>query len=127
VRGEGRSGNARVISPTYVGDRQQVTLRSLLWMILHLGETTPAAKRVVARAPAKSEERPVPQSPTVIRTYRIHLRDARNVLGRSHDVDLASDEAARDRARRILDEQTIYSYAEVWDRARLVCTVRKGE
>jgi hypothetical protein len=39
----------------------------------------------------------------------------------------ASDEAARERALMMLNEQTMYEYAEVWERARLVCTVRRGE
>ena len=68
----------------------------------------------------------MPQS-AVIRTYRIYLRDDRNVLGRSHELDFASDEAARERALTMLNEQTVYAYAEVWERARLVCTVRRGD
>jgi hypothetical protein len=63
---------------------------------------------------------------TAIRSYRIYLRDAENVLARSHEVELASDEEARQLAVWMLDEQTAYPCAEVWDRARLVCTVRKG-
>jgi hypothetical protein len=71
----------------------------------------------------------MPQFSTTVtvRSYRIHLRDALNVLGRSHDVDLTSDEAACERALLMLNEQTNYSYAEVWERARLVGTVRRGE
>jgi hypothetical protein len=46
-------------------------------------------------------------------------------VARSHEVDLASDEEARDHALMMLNEQTIYPYAEAWDRARLVCTVRR--
>jgi hypothetical protein len=64
---------------------------------------------------------------TAIRSYRIYLRDAENVLARSHEVELASDEEARQLAVRMLDEQTTHPCAEVWDRARPVCTVRKGE
>jgi hypothetical protein len=67
------------------------------------------------------------QTPFAIRSYRIYFRDARNVLSLSHDVDLPSDEAARDHALMLLSRQTIYPYAEVWDRARLVCTVRKED
>ena len=63
---------------------------------------------------------------TAIRSYRIYLRDAENVLARSHEVDLASDEEARQRAALMLDQKTAYPSAEVWDRARLVCTVRRG-
>jgi hypothetical protein len=49
------------------------------------------------------------------------------VVGRSYEADLASDDDAREHTLMLLNEQTIYPYAEVWDRARLVCTVRKGE
>jgi len=61
---------------------------------------------------------------TAIRSYRIYLRDAENVLERSHEVDLASDEEARGAAMRMLGEQTTHFCAE-WERARLICTVRK--
>ena len=67
------------------------------------------------------------QSPTIFRSYRIHLREARNAIGQSYDVDLTLDEEAHDRALMMLGGQATYSYAEVWDRARLVCTVRRGE
>jgi hypothetical protein len=48
------------------------------------------------------------QSTTAIRSYRIYLRDAENVLARSHEVELASDEEARGLATRMLGEQTTY-------------------
>ena len=64
------------------------------------------------------------QSTTAVRSYRIYLRDAENVLAKGHDVELASDEAARELAAQMLDEQSNYRCAEVWDRARLVCTIR---
>jgi hypothetical protein len=67
------------------------------------------------------------QSTVAIRSYRIFLCDAQNALVRPYDVDLASDTEARERAKHMLDEQTAYTSAEVWDRARLVCTLRKGE
>jgi hypothetical protein len=67
------------------------------------------------------------QSPTIFRSYRVYLSDARNAIGQSYDVDLTSDEEAHDRALMMLGGQATYSYAEVWERARLVCTVRKGE
>jgi hypothetical protein len=67
------------------------------------------------------------QSTTAIRPYRIYLRDAENVLGRPHEVELASDEEARALAMQMIEEQTTHPCAEVWDRARLVCTVRKEE
>ena len=60
---------------------------------------------------------------TAIRAYRIYLRDATNALARPHDVDLASDEEARQLA--MLDEQVQYPCVEVWDRTRLVCSVRR--
>ena len=65
------------------------------------------------------------QSTIAIRPYRIYLRDADNVLAQGHDVELASDDDARELATRMLGEQTTHPCAEVWDRARLVCTVRK--
>jgi hypothetical protein len=64
---------------------------------------------------------------TAIRSYRVYLRDAGDQLVRSHDVDLASDEDARSLALLVLDQQAAYPCVEVWDRARLVCAVRKGE
>ena len=68
----------------------------------------------------------MPQS-AVIRTYRIYLRDDSSVLGRSLEIHSASDEAASERALAMLNEQTVYAYAEVWERTRLVCTVRRGD
>jgi hypothetical protein len=62
---------------------------------------------------------------TAIRSYRIYLRDAENVLERSHEVDLASDEEARGLAMRLLGEHNTHLCAEVWQRTRLICTVRK--
>ena len=62
---------------------------------------------------------------TAIRSYRIYLRDAENVLAQGHDVELPSDEDARELAARMLREKPTHPCAEVWDRARLVCTVRK--
>jgi hypothetical protein len=47
------------------------------------------------------------------------------VLERSHEVDLASDEEARGLAMRMLREHTTHLWAEVWQRTRLICTVRK--
>jgi hypothetical protein len=35
--------------------------------------------------------------------------------------------ATHDRALMMLGGQATYSYVEVWERARLVCRVRKGE
>ena len=62
---------------------------------------------------------------TAIRSYRIYLRDASNALARPHDVDLASDDEARELAELMLNEQLAHPCVEVWDRARLVCTVRR--
>ena len=44
-----------------------------------------------------------------------------------HDAVLASDEEARQLAMLMLDEQADYPCAEIWDGARLVCTLRRGE
>ena len=64
-------------------------------------------------------------STTAMRSYRIYLRDATDALARPCDADLASDEEAHALAARMLAEQTAYPCVEVWDRARLVCTVRR--
>ena len=62
---------------------------------------------------------------SAVRTYRIYLRDAPNVVARVREVEAASDEEARERAVEVLAQQSAYPIAEVWDRARLVCTVDK--
>ena len=62
-----------------------------------------------------------------MRSYRVYLRDASNVLAKPYEVDLASDEDARGLAVLMLDRQAVYPCVEVWDRGRLVCAVRKGE
>ena len=69
--------------------------------------------------------RVMPQSAAVIRSYRIYFRDARNGIARSHEADLATDDDARQLVALMLDEQPAYPCAEVWDRSRLVCTVRR--
>ena len=61
----------------------------------------------------------------VVRSYRIYLRDSSYALARAYDVDLPSDDDAHQLADLMLDEQTIYPTAEVWGRARLVCTKRR--
>ena len=61
---------------------------------------------------------------TTARSYRIYLRDAENLLAVGHDVDFASAEQAREHAALMLSK-AIHPCAEVWDRTRLVCTVRK--
>jgi hypothetical protein len=61
------------------------------------------------------------------RSYRLFFRDASALLAKAYDVDLASDDDASQLAVLMLDEQTAYPCVEVWDRARLVCTVRRGE
>ena len=67
------------------------------------------------------------QSTTATRSYRLYLRDATNALARPYDADLTSDDDARELAARMLDEQIHYPCVEVWDRARLVCTVLRDE
>jgi hypothetical protein len=44
-----------------------------------------------------------------------------------HEAVLASDEEARQLAMLMLAEQADYPCAEIWDGARLVCTLRRGE
>ena len=62
---------------------------------------------------------------TAIRTYRLYFRDASNSLSPPHEADLASEDEARELAARMLSEQVVYPCVEVWDRTRLVCTVRR--
>jgi hypothetical protein len=62
---------------------------------------------------------------TAIRSYRIYFRDTTDAFTRTHEVDLASDNEARELAARMLNEQSACPSAEIWDRARLVCTVRR--
>jgi hypothetical protein len=67
------------------------------------------------------------RSITAIRSYRLYFRGATVSREQRHDVNLASDEEARELAALMLDEQAAYPCAEIWDGARLVCAVRKGE
>ena len=67
------------------------------------------------------------QSTTAIRSYRLYFRDASDALAAPHEVDLASDNEARELAALMLGEQSIHPCIEVWDRARLVCTMRRDE
>ena len=68
----------------------------------------------------------MPQSSTLTtRSYRIYLRDSENRLVVGVDVDFTSDQEAREHAAQMLDTQANHRCAEVWDRARLVCTVHK--
>ena len=69
--------------------------------------------------------RPAPTN--AIRSYRICLRDSANHLAKRYDVDLGSDDDARQLAILMLDGQPNYPCIEVWDRARLVCAVRRGD
>ena len=69
----------------------------------------------------------MPQPAAAIRSYRIYFRDARHGIASVREVELASDDEAYQLADLMLDEQTAYPTAEVWDRARLVCTVRLSE
>jgi hypothetical protein len=62
---------------------------------------------------------------TALRTYRLYLRDASNALAVPHEVDLGSDDEARELAALMLDEQGIYQAAEVWHSTRRVCTMRR--
>jgi hypothetical protein len=80
----------------------------------------PRNRRGVALAATQS-------TTTAIRSYRLYLRDATNAFARPYDVELASDDEARELAALMLDEHVHYPCAEVWDRARLVCIVRRDE
>jgi hypothetical protein len=59
--------------------------------------------------------------------YRLYFRGATILPEQRHDAILSSDGGARELAVKMLAEQTAYPCAEVWDRARLVCTVRRNE
>jgi hypothetical protein len=62
-----------------------------------------------------------------MRPYRLYLCGGTTLRTRRHDADLASDKDARELAALMLDEQPAYPCVEIWDRARLVCTLRRGE
>jgi len=66
------------------------------------------------------------RQPVALRSYRIYLRDGSEAIALSHDIEAGSDEEVRQLAALMLDEQTVHPCAEVWDRARLVCTLRKN-
>ena len=68
-----------------------------------------------------------PATTTAIRSYRIYFRDGANHFATPHDVDLGSDDDARQLAILMLDGQANYPCIEVWEGARLVCDVRRGE
>ena len=68
---------------------------------------------------------PQPATTPAIRSYRVYFRDTSNAIARVRDVDLASDDDARQLAILMLDEQTNSPCIEVWDRARLVCVVHR--
>ena len=66
------------------------------------------------------------QSTTVRRAYRIYFRGATTMQEQRHDAVLASDEEARELVLLMFDDRPAYPCAEVWEAARLVCTVRRG-
>ena len=66
------------------------------------------------------------QAPTrAVRSYVIYLRDSRDTIARTQEIEAGSDEEARQLAALMLGKQITYPSAEIWDRARFVCTVRK--
>jgi len=62
-----------------------------------------------------------------LRSYLVYLHDNSGSLARTHEIEAGSDEHARELVALILNEQIVYPSAEVWDRGRFVCAVRKGE
>ena len=71
---------------------------------------------------------PIPQlaTTTAIRSYRVYFRDTQNAIARARDVDLASDDDARQLAVLMLDEQTNYPCIEMGSStARLRGTPRR--
>jgi hypothetical protein len=80
-----------------------------------------------ARALGTLNARPMKQHTTkAIRSYRIYFRDGLNTLSPAHEVDLGSDEEARQLAEMMLSDRPECSCAEIWDRARLVETLQRG-
>ena len=51
--------------------------------------------------------------PIAIRSYRIYFRDSLDMLSPPHEVDLSSDEEARQLAGQMLDERSSCACAEV--------------
>jgi hypothetical protein len=70
---------------------------------------------------------PMRQSTAARRAYRLYFRGATAMQEQRHDAVLASDEEARELVVLMLDDRPTYPCAEVWEAARLVCTVRRGE
>lgn len=64
-------------------------------------------------------------NPAAVRSYRIYFRDTLNALTPGYEVDLRTDGEARELAAQMLEERADYTCAEIWDRARLVCTVSR--
>jgi|GEM_PF-6496846 len=70
---------------------------------------------------------PMKQSATARRAYRMYFRGATAMQEQRYDAALKSDEEARQLVMLMLDDRPAYPCAEVWESARLVCTVRRGE
>ena len=90
----------------------------------------PRLRREVAHSPGdvkRSSECAMPQSIDAIRSYRFFFRDTGNVVTRTDEVELGSDDDARQLATLTLKERTACCSVEVWDRGRLVCIVHRGE
>jgi hypothetical protein len=68
-----------------------------------------------------------PHGTTATRPYRLQFRDASNALARAYDVNLGSNEEARELAALMLEEQGIYSSVEIWDPARIICILRTSD
>ena len=64
-----------------------------------------------------------PRAIAAIRAYSLQFRDTTDTLARSYDVDLRSDEEARQLAVLMLEEQGIYISVEIWDQSRLVAKI----
>jgi hypothetical protein len=54
-------------------------------------------------------------------SYRIYLYDAQGSIGVARDAEAASDQEASKLALTMLQAQSLYVAAEVWQRARQVC------
>jgi len=69
----------------------------------------------------------LPRTVAAIRSYCLQFRDTTDAPARSYDVDLKSDTEARQLAALMLEEQSSYVSVEIWDRNRLIGTVRAND
>lgn len=66
----------------------------------------------------KAARRPLPP-------FRVYLYESSENIAQVRGIEASSAEEARKMAAEVLKTQTAASIAEVWHRARFVCTLRK--